>query len=114
MMAWFYLMMGGSMEIIWAVGMKFSEGFTRPWISLITVVTIILSCYFFAKSMKQIAVGTAYAVFAGFGAAGTAGVGMLFLQEPVSVIKILFILLLIVGIIGLKSVSDHEPETSNF
>ncbi|WP_273853694.1 DMT family transporter [Guptibacillus spartinae] len=101
-MAWVYLVIGGLMEVLWAIGLKYSEGFTNPVISLLTVVGIATSFYFFSKALKYLPVGTAYAIFTGLGAAGTAVIGMMFLNESISFIKIFFILLLISSIIGLK------------
>ncbi|WP_226659349.1 DMT family transporter [Pseudalkalibacillus hwajinpoensis] len=101
-MAWVYLVIGGLMEVLWAIGLKYSEGFTNPVISLLTIVGIATSFYFFSKALKYLPVGTAYAIFTGLGAAGTAVIGMMFLNESISFIKIFFILLLISSIIGLK------------
>ncbi|MCA0173273.1 DMT family transporter [Bacillus sp. RAR_GA_16] len=101
-MAWIYLVIGGLMEVLWAIGLKYSDGFTNPIISLLTVVGIATSFYFFSKALKYLPVGTAYAIFTGLGAAGTAVIGMMFLNESISFIKIFFILLLISSIIGLK------------
>ncbi|MDO6654973.1 multidrug efflux SMR transporter [Anaerobacillus sp. 1_MG-2023] len=101
-MAWIYLVIGGLMEVLWAIGLKYSDGFTKPLISLLTIVGIATSFYFFARALKYLPVGTAYAIFTGLGAAGTAVVGMMFLNESISFIKLFFILLLISSIIGLK------------
>lgn len=109
-MAWFYLIIGGMIEIGWALGLKFSDGFTKPVASVVTVMLIVTSFYFFAQAMKRIPVGTAYAIFTGIGAAGTAVVGFLFLGEEVSVLKIFFILLLLTCLIGLKLTSEPEKQ----
>ena len=101
-MAWLYLMIGGLMEILWAIGLKYSDGFSHPVISILTVGGIATSFYFFSKALKYLPVGTAYAIFTGLGAAGTAVIGMMFLDESISLIKVFFILLLISSIIGLK------------
>ncbi|MBF0707251.1 MULTISPECIES: DMT family transporter [Bacillales] len=101
-MAWIYLVIGGLMEVLWAIGLKYSDGFTKPLISLLTIVGIATSFYFFARALKYLPVGTAYAIFTGLGAAGTAVIGMMFLNESISFIKLFFILLLISSIIGLK------------
>ena len=101
-MAWIYLVIGGLMEVLWAIGLKYSEGFTKPIISLLTIVGIATSFYFFSRALKYLPVGTAYAIFTGLGAAGTAVIGMVFLNESISFIKIFFIILLISSIIGLK------------
>ncbi len=111
-MAWFYLIIGGMIEIAWALGLKFSDGFTKPVVSVVTVLLIVTSFYFFAQAMKRIPVGTAYAIFTGIGAAGTAVVGFMFLGEDVSFLKIFFILLLLTCIIGLKLSSKPEKENA--
>jgi quaternary ammonium compound-resistance protein SugE len=113
-MSWIYLTIAGIMEIVWAVGLKYSNGFTNLWPSVVTVVSIILSFFLFAKSLKTIPIGTGYAVFTGIGAAGTAAVGMIFLDESVSVMKIFFITLMIISIIGLKYVSGEKTEEKNY
>ncbi|MCA1054442.1 multidrug efflux SMR transporter [Rossellomorea aquimaris] len=106
-MGWIYVIIGGLLEIGWATGLSLSKGFTEPLPSIITAVLIVISFYFFSTSMRLLPIGTAYAVFTGIGAAGTAIVGMTFLQEDVSVMKIAFIILLLFGVIGLK-MSDKE------
>jgi quaternary ammonium compound-resistance protein SugE len=113
-MSWIYLTIAGIMEIVWAVGLKYSNGFTNLWPSVVTVVSIILSFFLFSKSLKTIPIGTGYAVFTGIGAAGTAAVGMIFLDESVSVMKIFFITLMIISIIGLKYVSGEKTEEKNY
>jgi quaternary ammonium compound-resistance protein SugE len=110
-MAWFYLIIGGMLEIGWAVGLKFSKGFTEVVPSIVTVILIILSFYFFSQAMKRISVGTAYAIFTGIGAAGTAIIGMVFLGEYVSFFKILFIVLLLACIICLKLASNQQEQS---
>ncbi|RIW38444.1 QacE family quaternary ammonium compound efflux SMR transporter [Bacillus salacetis] len=111
-MAWLYLIIGGILEIGWAIGLSFSNGFTSIAPSIVTILLLTISFYFFAKSMKLIPIGTAYAAFTGIGAGGTSIAGMLFLGEEVSVPKILFICLLIFGVIGLKF-SSKEEEANN-
>jgi quaternary ammonium compound-resistance protein SugE len=113
-MSWIYLTIAGIMEIVWAVGLKYSNGFTNLWPSVVTVVSIILSFFLFSKSLKTIPIGTGYAVFTGIGSAGTAAVGMIFLDESVSVMKIFFITLMIISIIGLKYVSGEKTEEKNY
>ncbi|MBC1727315.1 multidrug efflux SMR transporter [Listeria seeligeri] len=109
-MAWFYLILAGLSEIVWAFGLKESHGFTMLGWSLLTVAFLIISFGLFSVSMKSIPIGTAYAVFTGIGAAGTAIIGMLFLSEGVSFGKIVSLLVLLTGIIGLKLVDGSEPE----
>ncbi|MCA0971876.1 multidrug efflux SMR transporter [Halobacillus litoralis] len=107
-MAWIYLLIGAVFEIGWAVGLKLSDGFTKPVISIVTVVLIFVSFYFFTKAVKEIDIGTGYAVFTGIGAAGTAIIGMTFLGDDTNTGKVFFIALLIIGIIGLKLTSSPE------
>jgi quaternary ammonium compound-resistance protein SugE len=110
-MAWIYLIIGGLLEVGWAIGLSFSEGFTKLVPSVITAVLLFISFYFFAKSMKMIPIGTAYAAFTGIGAGGTSLIGMAFLGEEVNAAKIFFISLLIFGVLGLKFTSrDNEQE----
>lgn len=108
-MGWIYVIIGGILEIGWATGLSLSEGFTKPVPSIVTAVLILISFYFFSNSMKLLPIGTAYAVFTGIGAAGTAVVGMVFLNDGISVLKVAFITLLIFGVIGLK-MSDKEAQ----
>ena len=109
-MAWIYLVIGGVLEIGWAIGLSFSDGFTDLTPSIITILLLLISFYFFAKSMKMIPIGTAYAVFTGIGAGGTSVIGMVFLGEEISLMKIGFISLLIFGVLGLKFSSNEEDE----
>ncbi|UII54581.1 multidrug efflux SMR transporter [Cytobacillus spongiae] len=107
-MAWVYLIFGGIMEVGWALGLKYSNGFTNIKVVIPTVILIILSFYAFSKSLKLLPVSTAYAVFTGLGSFGTALVGMIFLGDTVTFIKIGLVMMLISCIIGLKLVS-REP-----
>ncbi|MGE6752480.1 DMT family transporter [Rossellomorea sp. NPDC071047] len=110
-MGWIYVIIGGILEIGWATGLSLSEGFTKPLPSIVTAVLIIISFYFFSNSMKLLPIGTAYAVFTGIGAAGTAVVGMVFLNDGISILKVAFISLLIFGVIGLKMSDKEEKDT---
>ncbi|MCF8335073.1 MAG: multidrug efflux SMR transporter [Bacteroidales bacterium] len=101
-MAWIYLFIAGFFEIAWAVGMKFTRGFTRLWPTLGVLIIMILSVYFLSLAIKSIPVGTAYAVWTGIGIAGTSVVGMMLFDESTSVIRILLILLILIAILGLK------------
>jgi quaternary ammonium compound-resistance protein SugE len=111
-MAWMYLVIGGILEVGWAIGLSFSNGFTKLIPSMITIFLLLISFYFFAKSMKMIPIGTAYAAFTGIGAGGTSIIGMVYLGEEISIQKILFISLLIFGVLGLKFTSNDEGEDS--
>jgi quaternary ammonium compound-resistance protein SugE len=110
-MGWIYVIIGGILEIGWATGLSLSEGFTKPVPSIVTALLILVSFYFFSNSMRLLPIGTAYAVFTGIGAAGTAVVGMVFLNEGISVLKVAFITLLIFGVIGLKMSDKEEQDT---
>ena len=101
-MDWIILSVAGVFEIVWAAGLKFTEGFTRLWPSLGTVVAMAL----LAQALKTIPVGTGYAVWTGIGAAGTAIVGMILFDESRNVIRIICIGLIIAGIVGLKFSSE--------
>ncbi|WP_277584692.1 quaternary ammonium compound efflux SMR transporter SugE [Psychrobacillus antarcticus] len=109
-MAWILLVIAGLTEIIWAIGLKEAHGFTQLVPSIVTIVFLIVSFFLFAKAMKTIPIGTAYAIFTGIGAAGTAIVGIIWFAEEVNVGKIFFLVVLLFGIIGLKLVDDEEEE----
>lgn len=101
-MPWLYLILAGLSEIAWAYGLKMTHGFTHLEWSIFTVVFMIVSFGLFAQSMKSIPIGTAYAVFTGIGAAGTAIIGILFLNEGANTLKLVSLVVLISGIVGLK------------
>jgi quaternary ammonium compound-resistance protein SugE len=105
-MDWIILSVAGVFEIVWAAGLKFTEGFTRLWPSLGTVVAMAISMALLAQALKTIPVGTGYAVWTGIGAAGTAIVGMILFDESRNVIRIICIGLIIAGIVGLKFSSE--------
>ena len=101
-MSWIYLFIAGLFEIGWAVGLKYTNGFTKLWPSVITIGGMILSFYFLSTAVKSIPIGTAYAVWTGIGAVGTAILGITLFGESKEFIRIFFIFLIVVGIIGLK------------
>ncbi|MFD1184726.1 DMT family transporter [Pontibacter rugosus] len=107
-MAWVYLILAGICEIGWAFGLKYSEGFTKLGVSIITVIVMILSFVLLSQAMKTLPLGTAYGIWTGIGAAGTALLGMIFLNEPRDVIRIVCLLLIITGVIGLKVFSGAK------
>ena len=109
-MAWFYLILAGISEIVWAYGLKMTHGFTVLDWSIITILFMLVSFYLFAHAMRTIPIGTAYAVFTGIGAAGTAVLGIVLLDEDASFWKIVSLLVLISGIIGLKLVKEDKAE----
>lgn len=104
-MSWCYLFIAGVFEISWAIGLKLSNGFTNFGISVVTVIGMILSYYFLALALKDIPLGTSYAVWTGMGIIGTAIFGMLVLNEPVNILRILCISMILFGIAGLKFLS---------
>jgi len=101
-MSWFLLLVAGLLEIGWAIGLKYTDGFTRLWPSVATLATAWLSFYLLALAVREIPIGTAYAIWTGIGAVGVATFGILFLKEPASMVRILFILMIVAGIMGLK------------
>jgi len=101
-MAWIYLFIAGLFEIGWAVGLKYTEGFTKLWPSVITVATMILSFYFLSSAVKSIPIGTAYEIWTGIGAVGTAILGIFLFGESKEFVRLFFILLIVIGIVGLK------------
>ena len=101
-MSWVYLFLAGVLEIVWAVGLKYTEGFTRLWPSVITIAVAWLSFYLLALAVKTISVGTGYAIWTGIGAAGVAILGMVLFGEPATLARFFFLGLIIVGIVGLK------------
>lgn len=106
--AWVYLLLAGICEIGWAFGLKYSEGFTKIGVSIVTVAVMILSFVLLAQAMKHLPLGTAYATWTGIGAAGTAILGIVFLNEPRDAVRVFFILLIIVGVVGLKVFSGAK------
>lgn len=104
-MGWFYLCLAGLLEIGWAIGLKYSEGFSRPWPSAWTMLAMIASLYFLALGLRTIPVGTGYAVWTGIGAVGTALLGITLFAESTSLPRLISLALIVLGIIGLKATS---------
>ena len=100
---WIMLLIAAGLEIIWAIGLKYSEGFTRLWPSIGTVVAMAASMYLLARAAKGLPIGTAYAVWTGIGAVGTAIVGMFLLNESREWARVVCIGLIILGVVGLKA-----------
>jgi quaternary ammonium compound-resistance protein SugE len=101
-MSWFILIVAGVFEVCWAVGLKYSNGFTKFWPSVFTVVSMILSMVLLSFSIKEIPLGTAYAVWTGIGAVGTAILGIFLFSESSEFVRLFFIILIVIGIAGLK------------
>ncbi len=104
-MPWLWLTLAGLLEIVWAIGLKYTDGFTRPLPSIITVLAMIGSVYFLALAVRSIPIGTGYAVWTGIGAVGVAILGMILFDEPRTLLRIISILLIVAGIAGLKLVT---------
>lgn len=101
-MAWVYLLIAATLEIVWAVGLKVSEGFTKLWPSVWTIAAMILTYVFLAQAVKTLPLGTAYAIWTGIGAVGAAVAGIILFNEPATVLRLVSITLIVAGIIGLK------------
>ena len=101
-MAWIYILIASAFEISWAVGLKYSEGFTQFKATIFTVVAMILSYVFLSLGAKNLPIGTAYAVWTGIGVVGTAIYGILYFDEPRDLLRLAFIFLIVIGIIGLR------------
>jgi quaternary ammonium compound-resistance protein SugE len=101
-MAWAILLMAAVFEIGWAVGLKYTNGFTRLWPTVGTVVALVLSVALLASAVRSLPIGTAYAVWTGIGAAGTALFGVWLFHEPATTARLLCIGLIVAGVVGLK------------
>ena len=106
-MAWVLLVVAGLLEVGWSVGMKYTDGFTRPLPSVLTGAGIVVSMLLLSQAAKTLPIGTAYGVWVGIGAAGAAVFGMAVLGEPVTATRIFFVCLLLVAVVGLKATSGH-------
>lgn len=107
-MAWTYLFIAGLLEIGWAIGLKYTEGFTRLWPSVATIASMLVSIALLGLSLKTLPVGTAYAVWTGIGAAGTVLFGMFLLGEPKQAVRLFCIALILAGVVGLKLTAPQE------
>jgi quaternary ammonium compound-resistance protein SugE len=105
--AWILLALAGALEIVWAVGMKATHGFTRIGASIVVLIVALLSFWLLGLAMKTLPVGTAYAVWVGIGAVGAALFGMLLLGEPATVARMVCLLMIVGGVAGLRLFSDH-------
>lgn len=108
-MAWFYLFIAAVFEVAWAVGLKYTHGFTRFWPSVLTIAGMAISMGLLAVAVRTIPVGTGYAIWTGIGAVGTAALGILLFAEPVTPWRVFFLLLIVVGIFGLKLSTPSAP-----
>jgi quaternary ammonium compound-resistance protein SugE len=103
-MAWVMLFIAGLFEIGWAVGLKYTDGFTRLWPTIGTAVSLVASMALLGLAVRTLPLGTAYAVWTGIGTVGTAVLGIALFHEPVTAFRVVFISLIVVGILGLKAV----------
>ncbi len=102
MQPWLLLGLAGAFEIVWAVGLKYADGFTKPWPSAVTIAAMAASMYLLALAARSLPIGTAYAVWTGIGAVGAALLGMMLFAESANAVRLACIGLIVVGIIGLK------------
>ena len=106
-MAWTYLLIAGACEIVATTLFRYTDGFTRLWPSIASIVVGVLSFYLLNRSLAGVSLGTAYAVWTGIGAAGTAIIGIAYYQEPASMMRMVCLAMLIAGILGLKLFAPH-------
>lgn len=106
-MAWTYLLIAGLLETAWAIGLKYTDGWTKLWPSVFTVIGMIASFYFLSQALRTLPVGTAYAIWTGIGAVGTALLGIFLFGEPRDLLRFACIGLIIAGVVGLRFVSGH-------
>lgn len=104
-MAWIILIIAGLIEIGWAIGLKYTEGFTRPVASVVTISLMIIGMYMLAVATRTLPIGTAYTVWVGIGAVGTAILGMVLFGESRDPIRIVCLVMIVLGVIGLKAFS---------
>ncbi|MHC1775644.1 MAG: multidrug efflux SMR transporter [Lentimicrobium sp.] len=107
-MAWIILIVAGLFETVWAISMKYSDGFTRLWPSAITVIAMAISVYLLAFSLKTLPLGIAYTIWTSIGALGTVIYGMWVFGESRDLLKIIFVTMIIAGIVGLRFVSEKD------
>lgn len=106
-MQWLFLSIAGIFEVFWAISLKYSQGFTRLVPSIITIVGMIASFYFLSLALKNLPLGTAYAIWTGIGTVGTAILGIIVFKEPIDITRLICIGFIIIGIVGLKLVSPN-------
>lgn len=104
-MSWLTLFVAGLFEVAWAIGLEYSEGFSKPLPSAATAVALVVSMVLLARAVRDLPIGTAYAVWTGIGAVGTATLGVVLFDEPATAARLVFILVIVVGIVGLRFVS---------
>ena len=107
-MPWLHLIIAGLLEVAWAIGLKQTEGWTRLWPSVITALLMIASFFFLSLALRMLPLGTAYAIWTGIGAVGTALVGIFVFGEPRTAARLACIVLIVAGIVGLKLTSGPQ------
>ncbi|MFN0077877.1 MAG: quaternary ammonium compound efflux SMR transporter SugE [Prosthecobacter sp.] len=107
-MPWLHLIIAGLLEIAWAVGLKQTDGWTRLWPSVITALLMIASFFFLSLALRALPMGTAYAIWTGIGAVGTALIGIYVFGEPRTAARLVCIVLIVAGIVGLKLTSESQ------
>ena len=107
-MPWLHLIIAGLLEVAWAIGLKQTEGWTRLWPSVITALLMIASFFFLSLALRSLPLGTAYAIWTGIGAVGTAVVGICVFGEPRTAARLACIVLIVAGIVGLKLTSSSQ------
>ncbi len=108
-MAWVVLFVAGLFEVGWAIGLKYTEGFTRLWPTVGTLVSVVVSMGLLGVALRTLPVGTGYAVWTGIGTVGTAVLGIILFREPATAARLFCIALIVAGIVGLKLVSAPPP-----
>ena len=101
-MAWLYIFLAGLLEVVWAVGLKYTQGFTRLWPSVVTIAAMVVSMYLLARGARTLPIGTAYAVWTGIGVIGATVLGVALFGESREPLRLVCIALIVVGIVGLK------------
>jgi quaternary ammonium compound-resistance protein SugE len=105
--AWLYLIFAGLFEVCWAIGLKYTNGFTKLVPSVFTLVTLAISMFLLSKAAEVLPIGTAYAVWVGIGALGAAILGICLFQESIALSRLIFLGMLLISLIGLKVTSGH-------
>lgn len=106
-MAWLWLIIAGSLETGWAIGLKYTDGFTKLWPSVLTIAGIALSMFLLSVAARTLPIGTAYPICVGIGAAGAVILGIVVLGEPATLARLFFLVLLLVSIVGLKLTGEE-------
>lgn len=101
-MAWVILLVAGLFEVAWAIGLKYTDGFTRPWPTAGAVLPMVVIFWLLGIAMKTLPVGTAYAIWVGVGAVGTVILGIVLLREPANAARLISVALIVAGLVGLK------------